>query len=45
MTDPYVALLQLGLFVVTILLGFPICFTLVAMAVTFGLFRRGPRRG
>jgi tripartite ATP-independent transporter DctM subunit len=38
MTDPQVALLQLGLFVVTILLGFPICFTLVAMAVIFGYY-------
>ncbi len=38
MTDPQVALLQLGLFVLTILLGFPICFTLVAMAVMFGYY-------
>ena len=38
MTDPQVALLQLGLFVVTILLGFPIAFTLVAMAVIFGYY-------
>ena len=38
MTDPHVALLMLGIFVVTILLGFPICFTLVAMAVIFGYY-------
>ena len=32
MTDPQVAMLMMGFFIVSILLGFPICFTLVAMA-------------
>ncbi len=38
MTDPQVAVLMLGIFVFTILLGFPICFTLVAMGVGFGYY-------
>ncbi|MGF1610796.1 MAG: TRAP transporter large permease subunit [Kiloniellales bacterium] len=38
MTDPQVALLMLGVFVLTILLGFPIAFTLVAMAMMFGFY-------
>ena len=38
MTDPQVALLMLGLLLVTILLGFPICFTLIAMGVGFGFY-------
>ena len=38
MTDPQVALLMLGLLVITIMLGFPICFTLVAMGVGFGFY-------
>ncbi|MDX1431573.1 MAG: C4-dicarboxylate ABC transporter, partial [Gammaproteobacteria bacterium] len=38
MTDPQVALLMLGLLVFTILLGFPICFTLIAMGVGFGFY-------
>ncbi|MFQ5924151.1 MAG: TRAP transporter large permease subunit, partial [Anaerolineales bacterium] len=38
MTDPQVAILMLGIFVFLILLGFPICFTLVAMAFGFGYY-------
>ena len=38
MTDPQVAILMLGLFIVLVLLGFPIAFTLVAMGVAFGYY-------
>ncbi len=38
MTDPQVALLMLGLFIFIILLGFPIAFTLMAMAIVFGYY-------
>jgi tripartite ATP-independent transporter DctM subunit len=38
MTDPQVAVAMLGIFILTILLGFPICFTLVAMGVAFGYY-------
>ena len=38
MTDPQVAMLMMGGFIITILLGFPICFTLVAMGVGFGYY-------
>lgn len=38
MTDPQVALFMLGIFVLVILLGFPICFTLLAMGFGFGYF-------
>ncbi|MEL6961571.1 MAG: TRAP transporter large permease subunit [Pseudomonadota bacterium] len=38
MTDPQVAVSMLGLFLLCIFLGFPICFTLMAMAVFFGYF-------
>jgi TRAP-type mannitol/chloroaromatic compound transport system permease large subunit len=38
MTDPQVAMLMMGAFIFTILLGFPICFTLVAMGVGFGYY-------
>ncbi|MFQ6023067.1 MAG: TRAP transporter large permease subunit [Acidiferrobacterales bacterium] len=38
MTDPQVALLMLGVLLFAILLGFPICFTLVAMGVAFGFY-------
>jgi tripartite ATP-independent transporter DctM subunit len=43
MTDPQVAVLQMGLFIVAIFLGFPIAFTLLALAVFFGLYAMGPR--
>jgi tripartite ATP-independent transporter DctM subunit len=38
MTDPQVAMLMMGAFVLSILLGFPICFTLVGMGVGFGYY-------
>ncbi|NDK33730.1 TRAP transporter large permease [Rhodovulum sulfidophilum] len=38
MTDPEVALIQLGLFIVFVFLGFPIAFTLMAMGLGFGYF-------
>ena len=38
MTDPQVAMVMMGSFVGSILLGFPICFTLVAMGVGFGYY-------
>ena len=44
MSDPVVAVVMLGIFVLTILLGFPICFTLMAMGVALRLLcvlRRG----
>jgi tripartite ATP-independent transporter DctM subunit len=43
MTDPQVAILQMCLFICAIFLGFPIAFTLVALAVFFGLYAMGPR--
>ena len=38
MTDPQVALLMLSLFIVMVLLGFPVAFTLLAMGVGFGYY-------
>ena len=38
MSDPQVAMLMMGSFVGSILLGFPICFTLIAMGVGFGYY-------
>jgi len=38
MSDPIVALLMLGFFLFIILLGFPIAFTLMAMAIMFGYY-------
>ncbi|MDW4496609.1 TRAP transporter large permease subunit [Sulfitobacter sp. D35] len=38
MTNPEVALLMLALFIVLVLLGFPIAFTLLAMGVGFGYY-------
>ena len=38
MSDPVIAVVMLGIFVLTILLGFPICFTLMAMGVAFGFY-------
>jgi len=38
MTDPQIALLMLGLFIVIVLLGFPIAFTLIAMGLGFGYY-------
>ena len=38
MTDPQIAIMMLTIFIFTILLGFPICFTLIAMGVGFGYY-------
>ncbi|MEP3045854.1 MAG: TRAP transporter large permease subunit [Roseibium sp.] len=38
MTDPQVAIFMLCLFIVLVLLGFPIAFTLIAMGVAFGFY-------
>ena len=38
MTDPQVAILMLCMFIVLVLLGFPIAFTLIAMGVGFGYY-------
>lgn len=38
MTDPQIAVMMLGIFILVILLGFPIAFTLMAMAVGFGYY-------
>ena len=38
MTDPQVAIFMLSLFIVLVLLGFPIAFTLLAMGVGFGYY-------
>ncbi len=38
MSDPVIALLMLGLFIVVIFLGFPIAFTLMAMGIGFGFY-------
>lgn len=38
MTDPQIALLMLGAFIVSVFLGFPIAFTLMAMGIGFGYF-------
>jgi tripartite ATP-independent transporter DctM subunit len=37
-SDPVIALVMLGLFIFIIMLGFPIAFTLMAMAVMFGYY-------
>ena len=42
MTDPQVAILMLCLFIVLVLLGFPIAFTLIAMGVAFGYYAYYP---
>mgnify|MGYP000753311957 FL=1 len=38
MSDPIIALVMLGLFIVFIFLGFPIAFTLMAMGIMFGAY-------
>ena len=38
MTDPQIAVMMLGIFILTIFFGFPICFTLMAMGVAFGYY-------
>lgn len=42
-TNPELGMIQLGAFILIILLGFPIAFTLVAMGVFFGYYAMGPR--
>ena len=42
-TNPEIGIIQLASFIVIILLGFPIAFTLVAMGVFFGFYAMGPR--
>ncbi|MBI1203050.1 MAG: TRAP transporter large permease subunit [Rhodopseudomonas sp.] len=42
-TNPEVGIIQLGSFIIIILLGFPITFTLVAMGVFFGYYAMGAR--
>jgi tripartite ATP-independent transporter DctM subunit len=41
MSDPQVGVLMLSLFIFAIMLGFPIAFTLVALAVFFGYYAMG----
>src|SRR5919106_457261 len=43
MTDPQVAVLMMVMFIFAILLGFPIAFTLVALAVFFGYYAMDAR--
>ena len=38
MSDPQVALMMLGIFIVLVFLGFPIAFTLMALGIFFGYF-------
>jgi tripartite ATP-independent transporter DctM subunit len=38
MTDPQIALMMLGIFILIIFLGFPIAFTLMAMGISFGYY-------
>ena len=42
-TNPEIGIIQLASFIVIILLGFPIAFTLVAMGVFFGYYAMGTR--
>jgi tripartite ATP-independent transporter DctM subunit len=42
-TNPEIGMIQLVAFIIIILLGFPIAFTLVAMGVFFGYYAMGPR--
>jgi len=37
-SNPEIAVFMLGIFILTIMLGFPICFTLIAMGVGFGYY-------
>lgn len=38
MTDPEIGIMMLGLFIVIVMLGFPIAFTLIAMGLGFGYY-------
>jgi tripartite ATP-independent transporter DctM subunit len=42
-TNPEIGMIQLGGFILIIMLGFPIAFTLVAMGIFFGLYAMGDR--
>jgi tripartite ATP-independent transporter DctM subunit len=42
-TNPELGMVQLGAFILIILLGFPIAFTLVAMGIFFGYYAMGSR--
>ncbi len=42
LTNPEVGILMLGMLILLILLGFPIAFTLIAMALGFGYYAIGP---
>ncbi|MEP4703275.1 MAG: TRAP transporter large permease subunit, partial [Hyphomicrobiales bacterium] len=41
LTDPQIAVSMLGIFILTIFLGFPIAFTLMAMGIGFGWYAYG----
>lgn len=41
LTDPQIAVSMLGIFILTIFLGFPIAFTLMAMGIGFGVYAYG----
>jgi TRAP-type mannitol/chloroaromatic compound transport system permease large subunit len=41
MTNPEIGILMLGLFILVVLLGFPIAFTLIAMGIFFGYYAMG----
>ncbi|HVZ54154.1 MAG TPA: TRAP transporter large permease subunit [Pseudolabrys sp.] len=43
LTNPEIGMIQLASFIVIVLLGFPIAFTLVAMGVFFGYYAMGDR--
>ncbi len=38
MSDPVIAIMMLGIFIIIIMLGFPIAFTLMAMGIGFGYY-------
>ena len=38
MTDPQIAVVMLAIFILSIMLGFPICFTLMGMGIFFGYY-------
>ena len=38
MSDPVIAVVMLCLFIVIVMLGFPIAFTLIAMGIGFGYY-------
>jgi len=43
LTNPEIGMIQLASFILIVLLGFPIAFTLVAMGIFFGLYAMGDR--